>query len=465
MKAIRILAFVLLFSTVARAASVSNDTLSYGKFGKLHLYKTSPFPTSIVIFVSGDGGWNLGVVDMAKELAQLDALVIGIDITHYLKALQEGTDKCCYPAGDFEALSQYVQTKLNYPSYEIPILVGYSSGATLVYAILVQAPPNTFKGAISLGFCPDLDVSKPFCKGRGIEFEPGPKGKGVNFLPAKNLLMPWIALQGTIDQVCDDKATVAFVKQVPKGEIIVLPKVGHGFSVPRNWMPQFKDAFTRMQHASQIDRVPTEEQLKDLPLVEVLPSGNEADYLAVIVSGDGGWASIDREIGQYLAGKGIPVIGLNALKYFWKRRTPDEASGDLNRIVRCYLGKWKKTGVILVGYSRGADVLPFMTNRLPADLLQQVKLVALLGPEKSVDFQFHLTDWLGSGQHNTDLPTLPEVQKLKGLNVLCVGGAEEKESLCGDIDSTLAKVVILKGGHHLGGNYDSLGQIILSNMP
>ena len=97
-------------------------------------------------------------------------------------------------------LSQYVQKKLGLPEYHPPILVGYSSGATLVYAVLVEAP-KTFPGAVSLGFCPDLLLKKPLCKGNGLEFTPGPKNRGAVFLPTKSLKTPWIVLQGDIDQV------------------------------------------------------------------------------------------------------------------------------------------------------------------------------------------------------------------------------------------------------------------------
>jgi len=48
----------------------------------------------------------------------------------------------------------------------------------------------------------------------------------------------WIALQGAIDQVCLPGPTQAFVAQVPGAELVMLPHVGHGYSVERNWMPQ-----------------------------------------------------------------------------------------------------------------------------------------------------------------------------------------------------------------------------------
>jgi len=245
-----------------------------------------------------------------------------------------------------------------------------------------------------------------------------------------------------------------------------LPKVGHGFSVQKNWLPQFTKAFKQLDRESQIDKIPDESDLKGLPLVEVPAdsSSSVSDLMAVVVSGDGGWASIDRQIGGVIAKAGIPVVGLNALKYFWSRRTPDEASADLNRIIRFYLNKWQKKRVVLVGYSRGADVMPFMANRLPAELIAKIALVGLLAPERSVDFQFHLTDFIGNPSHKTDLPTKPEVEKLRGTKVLCICGDKESESLCNDLDSTVVEVIRLKGGHHFSGDYESLAKMILDRV-
>jgi pimeloyl-ACP methyl ester carboxylesterase len=238
--------FFVLVVGMINVARAEETFLEYGRFGRVSLYQGSSPPSHVVLFVSGDGGWNLGVVDMARELATLNALVVGIDIIHFLRELGKSGEPCSNPAADFEMLNKFVQKKLKFSRYIVPVLVGYSSGATLVYAALAQGPPNTFCGAISLGFCPDLLLTKPLCKGHGLEWKIGPKGKGYIFLPATNLQDPWIALQGTIDQVCDPTSTEDYVKQVKGGEIVILPKVGHGFSVPKNWMPQFKKAFLRI---------------------------------------------------------------------------------------------------------------------------------------------------------------------------------------------------------------------------
>ena len=75
----------------------------------------------------------------------------------------------------------------------------------------------------------------------------------------------------------------------------------------------------------------------------------------------------------------MPTVGLNSLKYFWKARTPEEATRDVARILRHYLAAWHKERVLLIGYSFGADVLPFVVNRLPAELRAHIVSVSLLG--------------------------------------------------------------------------------------
>src|SRR5689334_13619574 len=101
-----------------------------GRFGAVTIYRPAGPPRSLVLFVSGDGGWRLGVVDMAKHLAEQGAIVAGIDVRHYLAALGEAKQSCVSLAADFELLSHDLQKKLGLPQYLAPLLVGYSSGAT-----------------------------------------------------------------------------------------------------------------------------------------------------------------------------------------------------------------------------------------------------------------------------------------------------------------------------------------------
>ncbi len=490
---------VLFLASMAAASAASEDSLSVGRFGRVHLYQQFPSPARVVLFVSGDGGWNQGVVDMARELAALDALVAGIDITHYLKELRQSSERCLYPAADFEALSQAVQKRRGFGRYVTPVLVGYSSGATLVYAVIAQCPPTAFRGAISLGFCPDLAVTHLLCPGSGLATRPTPRGTGLIVLPDAALEVPWIALQGTIDQVCDPESTLAYVKKVHGAEVVMLPKVGHGYSVPSRWMPQFKAAFERLSARPDPSAVgmrlqvppaasgagtmgpPPESaavpapvaatpqtlaapELEHLPLTEVAPHPPESDLLALHLTGDGGYGVTDHGIATMLAQHGTPVVVLNSLHYFWNPRTPDAIAADVESILRHYLTAWKKERAILIGYSMGADVLPFVVERLPADLKRRIALVAFLGLGSSADFELRVSGWLGGAHRPPSLPVRPEVEKLRGLRMLCFYGAEDDDALCKDLDPGLVESVGLHGGHRIGGNYGAIAEAILHEI-
>ena len=199
-----------------------------------------------------------------------------------------------------------------------------------------------------------------------------------------------------------------------------------------------------------------------LPLVEVPSTRGASDTLVVFVSGDGGWAAIDKSIAKVLADNGLPVVGLNALQYFWTKRTPDTAARDLQRICDRYLATWKKGRLLFVGYSRGADVLPAMISRLSPELRSKIRLIALLGPSPTVQFEFHMTDWVHTAAKG--LAVKPEVDKLHGHSILCLSGEDDKDSLCRELSGPHINVVTMKGAHHFDGGYEKLGRIILEQL-
>ena len=201
----------------------------------------------------------------------------------------------------------------------------------------------------------------------------------------------------------------------------------------------------------------------DLPLVE-LPADSTRPYLAVLLTGDGGWADLDRQVSARLVAAGVPVVGWNSLKYYWVQRSPEEASRDLERILGFYLAKWKKSRVLLVGYSRGADVLPFLASRLEPERLKQVRLLALLGPATSNRFEPLATEYTHLGTRAPALPLAPEVDKLRGLRILGFHGTDETDSLCRGADPGLLECVELAGGHHFAGAYAQIAERILAEL-
>ncbi|MFL6235113.1 MAG: AcvB/VirJ family lysyl-phosphatidylglycerol hydrolase [Thermoanaerobaculia bacterium] len=204
------------------------------------------------------------------------------------------------------------------------------------------------------------------------------------------------------------------------------------------------------------------DKVKGVPLIEV-PAAAQVpgrDELAVLLSGDGGWAETDRGLAASLSQGGIPVVGWNALRYFLRRKRPDQVGRDLEKVLRVYLPLWHKEKVVLIGYSFGADVMPFLVTRLPADLAEKVSLVVLMGPTGTADFHFHPSEWLRKPSDDS-LPMLPELEKLRGREILCAYGRKEKDSFCLHLDG-LANLLIRPGGHIVGKDYGPVAEWILN---
>lgn len=199
-----------------------------------------------------------------------------------------------------------------------------------------------------------------------------------------------------------------------------------------------------------------------LPLVDIPPTSGSSDTLVVFLSGDGGWARIDREIARVLAGNGMPVVGLNSLQYFWTRRTPEGAARDLQTILEGRLAQYHKTRAVLVGYSRGADVIPIMASRLPPELRAKIRLIALLGPSPRVELEMHVADWLRDSHRG--IPVRPELEKLAGVKTLCIYGEDDRDSLCSGLSMPNLQVIMLRGGHHFEGDYPALAKLILEGL-
>lgn len=450
-----------LLATAGHAAPT--DALHYGRFGEISVYRPSGAPHNVALFFSGDGGWNQGVVDMARAASAEGTLVLGVDTPRYLKALDASGDRCGYYAGDAEGLSQFAQKALGLPRYQVPVLIGYSSGAGLVYAALAQAPDNTFQGAVSVAFDPALPTRTPACPRNGLSSAPGPKGAGRVVSAVAQLPGRWIVLQGEEDAVSPVDSIAPFVERVAPAELVRLPRVGHGFSKEDNWLPQFKDALAQFGASATADTPAPVAELGELPVVELPKPEHPADFFALVLSGDGGWASIDKQIGEELIKAGVPTVGFNSLQYFWQKRSPEEISADLERMIRHYQQVFHLSRVIVVGYSRGADVLPLMASRLPAAVLDQIRLMAFLGLEHETNLEFRMGDWLGA-QHDAAYRLLPELERLRGRPMLCVYGTREGDTLCPDLPPGLAEVVRIEGGHHFDGDFRGLARMILDRV-
>jgi type IV secretory pathway VirJ component len=204
-------------------------------------------------------------------------------------------------------------------------------------------------------------------------------------------------------------------------------------------------------------------EVGDLPLIELPARQSGRDRFAIMLSGDGGWAGLDKEVAAELNARGVAVVGWDSLRYFWSARTPDEAASDLNRVIQHYARSWAKSQVLLVGYSQGADVMPFMVNRLPAATRRMIASTALVGIGAEAFFEFSVSHWISTPTGG--MPVSPEINRGLLGRFSCIYGADEENSPCLTIGGKGLRRIALPGGHHFAGDYARVAGAVLDGLP
>ncbi len=199
-----------------------------------------------------------------------------------------------------------------------------------------------------------------------------------------------------------------------------------------------------------------------LPVIP-LPATGDRKQLAIFLSGDGGWADIDSDIGEDLARKGVAVVGFDTLKYFWRKQDPIGAAADLERVIAQYSAAWKRDDIILIGYSFGADVLPFLWQNLDEGSRSKVSHVIFLGLGDTAAMEITVGGWVGVTPDES-LPTLPAARSISGAHIMCFYGVDEGSNACPALASYGAEVYAMPGGHHFDGDYEKVADIILSRI-
>lgn len=194
------------------------------------------------------------------------------------------------------------------------------------------------------------------------------------------------------------------------------------------------------------------QHIKDLPLIEVRATPSSKQTLILFISGDGGWGGTESNMSKDFTHYGLPVVGLNTARYFLHKQNPDDIARDVDRVLEFYGAAWHKTRYILIGYSFGADVLPFVYNRLPETTKQKVSTLALMGPEAAAQFQLNV----GYFFSNEGQPVLPELVRIQGPALYCFYGKTETDSLCPKLTATHAILISRTGGHRVEKDYNGL---------
>lgn len=418
---------------------VSTDAL-----GEVALIAPADEPDLFVIALSDSDGITDALKADAEALVARGAAVALVDVPAVLGRQTGGDGQTCrYLFGALEALARVAERDLGVGTWRWPVLFGRGEGGALAYLALAQAPTNTAAGAVSLGFSPTLPTSLPLCPGATVKTA---DGGTFTYLPQPKLPGRWTLVLPAEP----DPDTASFVS-ASGGAVRV---EGGGEAALRA---------AAVDAALTIGGGPTD-PLSDLPLVE-LPAQSPKAF-AIILSGDGGWRDLDKQIGEYMAAHNVSVVGLDSLRFFWRRKTPEEVAAAIDRIVAHYRSAWHLSNIAVVGYSLGADALPLAWPALSASTQSDVSLIALLGLAPEAELEVTVSGWLGlSSSDAVDLR--PALAALPLARVVCVYG--KKEAAAGQTACTAPELdgatrVEREGGHHFDGNYEAIADILLARI-
>ena len=449
--------FALLLLNAAQAQAATK-LVHYGLFGNVHVAAPPGEPRRTVVFISDGAGWDARAEALASALSDDGTLVLGVDLPAYLKEMLSIDDKCSLPAAHVEEMSDWMQRHRQLQHFNNPVLIGDGAGATFAYAIAAQAPKGTFAGLVTLGYDFSFQLPKPLCAGDAGKISAA-AGDAYRVVPVKVLPTPWLPLLAAPQPRKPPTSNpVAHWLKFVEANVIGLPVA----PAPGAGLPAAVDWLTRpVENAA-----PLPQDIADLPLIEVAAQVAPVERIAIILTGDGGWAGLDIAVADQLAKRGIAVVGLSTVKYFWQTRKPEEAADALTRIIGHYGSARPQADFVVIGYSFGAALAPVLINRLPEAARTRIAAQVLISPDPEAVFEIHVGDWFGSTRHEGAIPIAPEIATTK-VPVICVHGADEGEdSFCAKLaGKPNVRQLELPGGHHYNGDYDKLGAGIAASLP
>ncbi|HZX91622.1 MAG TPA: AcvB/VirJ family lysyl-phosphatidylglycerol hydrolase [Rudaea sp.] len=449
------------------SGAAATKLVHYGLFGNVHVAAPAGEPKRTIVFLSDKSGWDARAEAMVSALSDDGALVLGVDLPAYLAEMLSINDKCSFPAAHVEEMSDWMQRHQQLKNFANPLLIGDGAGATFAYAVDAQAPKGTFAALITLGYDFAFRLPKPVCTGDAgkvttvdtKDARERPVGEEAwRVIPVKVLPNPWLPFPFALQ--ARRSAALPLVESWLKNlELRVVgipdaPAPGAGLVAAVDWL------------TAPAAAVPLPEDIADLPLIEVAAQGTPANRIAIIITGDGGWAGLDIAVADQLSRRGIAVVGLSSVKYFWQTRKPDEAADALTRIIGHYGAADPAADFIVIGYSFGAALSPVLINRLADAARERIAAQVLISPDAEAVFEIHVGDWFGSTQHEGAIQVLPEIAKTK-VPVICVHGADEgADGFCLKLaGKPNVRQLELAGGHHYNGDYDKLGASIYGALP
>ena len=376
---------------------------AHGRFKEVKVYHNPGNDDPLVMLVYDEQTEAALAERLVNKLMDRRTDIITVSTAEILKDFPNDVARCSNIGGDFDNLARYLEAYLHYQGFIPPIMVTTPGSNALAKSVLPKLSGKSFLGRFEL--VPSRPLADP---------------------PAN-------------PDACTPKPSTDAVEPAPT---IALTLSGTKVDA-REMDLAFERLYQRLPPEQKLDNA-----VADLPLTELPSATPGGDGLAIVISGDGGWAGFDKSLAEALQAKGVDVIGWDSLRYFWQERTPQSVATDLNKVIAYYLEHWSDKKLYLLGFSQGADVLPFVLPLLEPSGKAALARVALISPEHFAQFEFHIGNWVHSTDSGREL--LPALRNLQGFDILCLYGSGDKATVCPELgDDSQIKAHGFKGGHHL----------------
>ncbi len=186
-----------------------------------------------------------------------------------------------------------------------------------------------------------------------------------------------------------------------------------------------------------------------------------ADHpLVFYISGDGGMNKFSTNLCADINTYGYQVTAMDARSFFWHKKTPDQTALDISSYLDREIALFKNPHIIFIGYSFGADVMPFIVNRLPDVLKEKLTSVVLLSPSSSTDFEVHVTDLFGMSSKRS-LDVLPAINAMNIPKSAIIFGSDEAGYDKGRVTLKNCLLVTIHGNHHYDGDTKKVATIVM----
>lgn len=193
-------------------------------------------------------------------------------------------------------------------------------------------------------------------------------------------------------------------------------------------------------------------------------NSNQNQPLIFYISGDAGFNSFSKNLSDSMFRNGFDVYALNTKKYFWKQKTPQQCADDFSSFLESLFSKRTNQKLVIVGYSFGADALPFVMEKFPQKTRKRIEKIILIDPSETGDLEISLESYINE-KASGRWKTIPVINKVTDIPV---------EFILSDFSAAYypysqvalknKKLYRLPGNHRFNGNVKLLADTIARSL-